>query len=115
MKILITGVAGFIGFNLANHLLLKNYQVIGLDNFDNYYSVKYKKERVRNLKKFKKFKFIFVNLKDRKKVFKAFSKNKIDLVINLAAQAGVRNSFFDPKKGLKVNSFGPKRERDGKT
>ena len=44
MKILITGVAGFIGSNLANHLLTKNHQVIGLDNFDNYYSIAYKKK-----------------------------------------------------------------------
>ena len=54
-KILITGSAGFIGFNFALKLLKKNYEVIGIDNFDDYYSVKLKKKRVQQLKKFKNF------------------------------------------------------------
>ena len=55
MKILITGVAGFIGFNLSKNLLKKNFKVYGIDNFDNYYSVSLKKKRISILKKFKKF------------------------------------------------------------
>ena len=106
MKILITGVGGFIGYNLANHLLSKNYKIIGIDNFDDYYSPLYKKERVKQLKKYKLFKFKFLNLLNRKKIFLLFKKNKIDLIIHLAAQAGVRNSFVDPKKYIETNILG---------
>lgn len=106
MKILITGVGGFIGYNLASHLLSKNYKIIGIDNFDDYYSPLYKKERVKQLKKYKLFKFKFLNLLNRKKIFLLFKKNKIDLIIHLAAQAGVRNSFVDPKKYIETNILG---------
>ena len=57
MKILITGVAGFIGFNLAKYLLKRNYDICGIDNFDNYYSISLKKRRLNILKKAKKFNF----------------------------------------------------------
>ena len=103
MKILITGGAGFIGFNVANHLLTKKYKIIGIDNFDNYYSPAYKKKRVQQLKKQKLFKFKFIDLLDREKVFTFFKKNNIDLIIHLAAQAGVRNSFLNPKKYIESN------------
>ena len=61
-KIFITGVAGFIGFSLANNFLKKQYKVIGIDNFDNYYSVKLKKERLKILKKNKNFLFNNVDM-----------------------------------------------------
>ena len=62
MKILITGCAGFIGFNLAKALLEKNNFVLGIDNYDNYYSIKLKKKRVSALKKFKNFKFLKIDI-----------------------------------------------------
>ena len=67
MKILITGVAGFIGFSLANNLLKhnKNVEVYGLDNFDDYYSKKIKKIRIKELSKSKKFKFLQVDICNR--------------------------------------------------
>ena len=91
-KIVITGVAGFIGFHLAKRLLQEqNLTIIGIDNLNNYYSVKLKKDRLKILKKFKK-KFIFkkIDICDQKKINNLFSKNKINKVIHLAAQAGVR-------------------------
>ena len=57
MRILITGVAGFIGFSVAKNLLNKNFKVIGVDNLNNYYSTNLKKERIKTLKKFKKISF----------------------------------------------------------
>ena len=57
MKILITGVAGFIGFNFAKHLLNKKYKIYGIDNFDNYYSIKFKYLRIKELKKSSNFYF----------------------------------------------------------
>ena len=88
MKIIITGVAGFIGFNLAKKLLQKKNTIYGIDNLDNYYSVSYKKKRLKELKKFKNFYFKKIDIiKINKKHFKNI---KIDTVVHLAAQAGVR-------------------------
>ena len=65
MKILITGTAGFIGYSLALHFLKKtNHKIIGLDNLNNYYSVKIKKNRLKELKKYKNFKFYKIDLKN---------------------------------------------------
>ena len=67
MKILITGIAGFIAFNFAKELCKnKNLKVVGVDNFSEYYSVKLKKKRVQNLKKFKNFRFIKLDLIEKK-------------------------------------------------
>ena len=68
MKILITGTAGFIGFKFSEFLLKKNFTVSGIDNFNDYYDVKLKKDRIRELKKYKKFSFIKLNLEDKKKL-----------------------------------------------
>jgi len=67
-KILIAGSAGFIGFNFALKLLKKNYEVIGIDNYDDYYSVKLKKNRVQQLKKFKNFNFFDLNINKKKPI-----------------------------------------------
>ena len=64
-KILITGCAGFIGYNLTLYLLKKKYKIYGIDNLDNYYSIKLKKERLLELKKFKNFIFIKLDLKKK--------------------------------------------------
>ena len=66
MNILITGVAGFIGFHLASELLKKKYDIIGIDNLNDYYSPKYKSQRISLLKRKKKFKFLKIDLKKKK-------------------------------------------------
>lgn len=106
MKILITGAAGFIGFNLASHLLKKKYNVYGIDNFDNYYSTSLKKLRLNILKKDKKFNFYKIDINNKKKLNLFFRKVKIDIIVNLAAQAGVRYSLENPKKYIDVNILG---------
>lgn len=95
MSILITGSAGFIGFSIASDLLKHNKRVIGIDNLNNYYSKKLKNKRINYLKKSKKFKFIKLDCSSNK--FKNyFLKKKISLIIHLAAEVGVRNSFYNP-------------------
>ena len=104
MRIIITGVAGFIGFSLAYKLLEQNHKILGIDNLDDYYSVSYKKKRLLQLKKFKNF---FLIKKDINKIKKIDFKNqKIDMIFHLAAQAGVRYSFIKPKKYIETNMFG---------
>lgn len=66
MRILITGVAGFIGFHLATELSKKKYQIIGLDNLNNYYSPEYKSQRLNLIKKKKNFRFLKIDLKKKK-------------------------------------------------
>jgi UDP-glucuronate 4-epimerase len=106
MKILITGVAGFIGFSLAKELLKKNYLVYGIDNMDRYYSVKYKKFRLKFLNKNKNFYFSKINIEDKTKITKYFKKNNFDYIFHFAAQAGVRYSNINPKKYIDTNLYG---------
>ena len=106
MKVIITGVAGFIGFNLSNYLLKKKIKVIGIDNIDDYYDTKIKYQRLKILNKFEKFKFHKTNIQDHKKLDIIFKKNKINCVIHLAAQAGVRYSIRHPEKYLDSNING---------
>ena len=107
MKVVVTGVCGFIGFNLSNYLLKKNIKVYGIDNLDNYYSTKYKNERLKYLKKFKNFKFYKIDVSKYDKLNKVFSKLKFDQIIHLAAQAGVKEySFINPKKYILSNIVG---------
>lgn len=106
MNILITGSAGFIGFNISEYFLMKNYKVFGVDNFDNYYSVLLKKKRIQLLNKNKKFKFFDIDITNEKKLHKLLKNKKIDTIIHLAAQAGVRYSFINPKKYVETNIKG---------
>jgi len=108
MKILITGVAGFIGFSLANNLLKhnKNVEVYGLDNFDDYYSKKIKKIRIKELNKSKRFKFLQADICNRNLLIKKLKDKKFTHIIHLAAQAGVRFSAVNPKKYVNTNIFG---------
>ena len=106
-KILITGVAGFIGFSLASKILKnKNIKIIGIDNLNLYYSKKLKLKRLSILKKNKNFNFLKVDLTDRKKLIKIFEQQKLNCVINLAAQAGVRYSYENPKSYTNSNIIG---------
>ena len=106
-KILITGSAGFIGFHLIKKLLIKNsYYIVGIDNLDNYYSIILKKKRNKILTKNKNFKFYKVDIKNNNKINNIFKKEKIDFVVHLAAQAGVRYSLVNPKKYIDTNING---------
>ena len=107
MKVLITGCAGFIGFHLSEKLLKnKNFKIVGIDNLNSYYSVKLKKSRLNILKKNKKFKFFKIDISNYNKLKKIFNENKFDIVINLAAQAGVRYSIINPKDYVQTNILG---------
>ncbi len=106
MKILITGVAGFIGFNFAKFLLSRKYKIYGIDNFDDYYSVKFKYFRVNELKKSKYFYFKRIDITKKKKLKEYFRNKNFDYIFHFAAQAGVRYSLINPKKYIKVNKEG---------
>ena len=106
MKILITGCCGFIGFNISKYLLDKGFKIFGVDNLNDYYDVKIKKERLREIKKYKNFKFNKLDISNNKQLKKVFLKNKFNSVINLAAQAGVRYSIENPRKYLMSNTVG---------
>lgn len=105
MNILITGVAGFIGFNLAK-FLLKNHNIFGIDNYDDYYSVKLKKKRIQELKKNKNFFFKKVDINNLDSIQKFLKKKKIKTIYHLAAQAGVRYSYENPSKYINSNVIG---------
>ena len=102
-NVLITGVAGFIGFHVANKFLNKNFKVVGIDNISNYYDIFIKKKRLSLLKKHKNFKYINDNLLNLKKLINLGKKFKFDYIIHLAAQPGVQLSFSKPKFYVKNN------------
>lgn len=104
--ILVTGSAGFIGFHVAKRLLEKDYKVIGIDNLNDYYDTKLKKDRNKILKKYKDYKFYFGKLENINLIKKIFSENKIDKVCNLGAQAGVRYSIENPHLYIQSNIVG---------
>ena len=106
MQILITGAAGFIGFNLSKYLLKKNVKVFGIDNINNYYSKSLKLDRIRELKKLKKFNFKKIDIRNEKKLSIFLKKKKIDVIIHLAAQAGVRYSLINPTEFVQNNILG---------
>ena len=97
MNTLVTGCAGFIGFHVVLKLIEENVNLVGIDSLNSYYDIKLKKNRLNYLKKKNKnFKFYKINLCNLNDVKKIFKKYKFDLVIHLAAQAGVRYSLNDP-------------------
>ena len=107
MNILITGAAGFIGFHLIQKLCEnKNYNIIGIDNLNNYYDVNLKKSRLKILKKNKNFTFKKIDLSRNSFLKKVFDQYKIKYVVNLAAQAGVRYSIEKPEKYFDSNLSG---------
>lgn len=106
IRILITGAAGFIGFYLSSLLLDKNYEVIGIDNLNDYYDPKLKEDRLAILKQNNNFIFYKVDLKEKMEVDKIFKTYRPDYVVNLAAQAGVRYSIKNPYAYLDSNLIG---------
>ncbi len=106
--IFITGVAGFIGSNLANKLLqeISTVKIIGLDNMNEYYDIKIKESRLEKLQKYSNFVFIKGNLADKELIDKIFKEYKPEIVVNLAAQAGVRYSITNPDAYIESNIIG---------
>ena len=103
--ILVTGCAGFIGFHFTKFLINKNYNVIGIDMLNHYYNINLKKKRLSLLKN-KNFKFFKIDLQNKKKLNFLFKSFQIEKVVNLAAQAGVRDAINKPRKYLNYNIIG---------
>ncbi len=106
-KILITGAVGFIGHALSNYLLrVGNYEVVGIDNINSYYSVELKKSRLATLEGNPNFTFYQMDIADHQSLDELFDKHQFDYVVNLAAQAGVRYSIENPKAYTESNLVG---------
>lgn len=105
-RVLLTGAAGFIGFHLAKKLLENNLEVIGYDSVNDYYDTRLKETRLAILAKFKSFVFIHDDLIDFDSLQQVFENYKPDIVINLAAQAGVRYSIDHPRAYIDSNIIG---------
>lgn len=120
MKILITGAAGFIGFHLSKKLLSEGHEVVGIDSMNHYYDINLKIARlaelgIKNLKfeqdelseySHKNFSFFILDITHELAISKLFQNHNFDVVINLAAQAGVRNSISNPKAYIENNLIG---------
>ena len=110
-KIMVTGCAGFIGAALSKKLILQGFEVIGIDNLNDYYDVKLKKDRLEDIKKIEKlnngkFYLYVLSIDDITKLDEIFNKYEPEIVINLAAQAGVRHSLIDPHQYVQANLVG---------
>ena len=103
---LITGGAGFIGFYLSKALLEKGAKVIGIDNLNDYYEVSLKEDRLEILKEFPEYQFVKGDISDKETVFRVFEKFVPQIVVNLAAQAGVRYSIDNPDAYIQSNIVG---------
>jgi len=104
--IFISGAAGFIGFHLSKALLERGSTVIGYDNVNDYYDVTLKQARIDALNEYQRFTFIKGDLVDKLAIDELFSNNNFDIVVNLAAQAGVRYSFENPQAYIDSNIIG---------
>ncbi len=105
-KILVTGAAGFIGFHLAKRLLDSEYEVVGLDNLNDYYDVNLKTARLAQLEERNNFRFHKMGLEERDAISRFFKNEQFDIVVNLAAQAGVRYSIENPYAYIDSNISG---------
>ena len=106
MKILVTGAAGFIGFHLSQKLLSNGNEIIGLDNLNDYYEVSLKETRLALLKQENNFSFYQLDLANKEGIEKLFQEHQFDVVVNLAAQAGVRYSIENPHAYVNSNIVG---------
>jgi len=121
MKVLITGTAGFIGFHAASKFLAAGFEVTGIDNINDYYDTDLKYDRLKESgiakadvhynasvrsSKWPKYKFLKLDLEDTENIDKLFHDNKFDVVIHLAAQAGVRYSLTNPRSYIQSNIVG---------
>jgi UDP-glucuronate 4-epimerase len=105
-KILVTGVAGFIGFHTARRLCRDGHQVIGIDNLNGYYSVELKQARLAQLTGIRNFQFQRMDLADKPTLLELFAEHRFDQVVHLAAQAGVRYSIDSPDTYAQSNLVG---------
>ena len=105
-NVLVTGAAGFIGFHLCQQLLKGDVQITGIDNLNPYYDVGLKKDRLNNILSAPNFKFVKMDMADRSDMQELFNNNKFDVVVNLAAQAGVRYSIENPHAYVDSNLVG---------
>tara|TARA_Y100000590_G_scaffold255921_1_gene287435 strand:+ start:2274 stop:3227 length:954 start_codon:yes stop_codon:yes gene_type:complete len=106
LKLLLTGTAGFIGFHLAKKLLKNNYEVLGIDNLNNYYDISLKNDRLKILQSYDSFKFEKVDISNQEQFSKIFKNFKPAKVVNLAAQPGVRYSLINPYAYMNSNLVG---------
>ena len=105
-KILVTGSAGFVGFHLCKRLLDEGTKVVGFDNINDYYDISLKYARLEILEKYENFTFVKGDLSDKNAVNELFAENQFDIVVNLAAQAGVRYSIENPQAYIDSNIVG---------
>ena len=108
MRILVTGAAGFIGSNLVKTIFarLSDAQVVGIDNMNDYYDPALKEERLSELERYEGFTFVKGNIADRQLIDETFALFKPEIVVNLAAQAGVRYSITNPDAYIEANLIG---------
>ena len=109
MKVLVTGAAGFIGFHLTLALIQRDDEVVGVDNLNHYYDPALKQLRLDEIGQHVRasnFKFIKADISDRAVMEELFVQNNFDVVVNLAAQAGVRNSLENPHAYIQSNLVG---------
>ncbi|MEM9571928.1 MAG: NAD-dependent epimerase/dehydratase family protein [Pseudomonadota bacterium] len=105
-RVLITGVAGFVGYHLAQRLLSAGHYVLGVDNFSDYYDPALKRARVDQLKRCERFEFETLDIADMGRLSKTWELFKPNIAIHLAAQAGVRNSIDNPRDYVNANIVG---------
>lgn len=106
MKVLVTGVAGFIGMHAAKRLLDQGDTVVGIDNLNGYYDVRLKEGRLQTLQPMSRFRFQHLDIADRQRLWALFESEKFDRVLHLAAQAGVRYSLQNPHVYVESNLVG---------
>ncbi|MBF0567297.1 MAG: NAD-dependent epimerase [Nitrospirae bacterium] len=105
-KVLVTGGAGFIGFHLCKRLASHGFDVVTVDNLNDYYDVAIKQDRLRLLEGVGNFRFVRMDISDRPAMERLFAVEKFDYVVNLAAQAGVRYSIINPHAYIESNIVG---------